>query len=422
MAVLLVTGSTLVGCGGDAQEKPKAPDSRATVAPSAPLVELRIEPLPDYFFFLRRATHDELVNVPSFLGDALRELKAIDAVIGDNATLWEKLEAPLGGAHAAAELEGAYDTVPLEIEKDGEKIHFRDLVRAFHRAFREGEPGFIAQVWPAHKKLLEARRATYRQEAYPVQAKIAASLEKKLGVRTSKTPPPVFMVVESPHAFVHAETPEGAELNAVATNGAGNRELVEETVHAFIRAEEKRSRGTGTIFEDLQRELRGAGVDDTGKASVPSVIALSVYAEASEAVRATLDPNYTPLGTTNETYAAHEPVTSAVLPAWKRFDREEIGRAQLVSDVVSHVAPLARAEKEEKAKKAAAKIAAEKAEADKRAKEAKDKEDAEKAAAKPGGKGPANGSNTTTPAKPASTAKPKDAGAPAGAPKTQTTR
>ena len=334
MITALLLSGVAVAVGLQQPSTAPSPSAPAS-APGATAFDLRISPLVELHFALRRAA--------SITGDAsggaawasaVEAVRSIERELGGGLA-WGLLESALAGCESAAEAKELFPQLPESFSmRDGRKLPLRDMAVRLADALAGAEPGFMSETWPGHKAKLEEARTRIAAELLPKESECFAHLLKSLAMSDPGLPIPVYLVAEAPEpgAFTHRKR-GGGGVCFVGLDSASGTQLYETILHESIHALDIATDAQDTVLQIMRRKLREAGIGPTDKRfrDVPHTL---MFVQAAETVRAVLDPQHKHYGDVYGYYPKVPEATQAVRPQWEAHLRGDITREQAIDRIV----------------------------------------------------------------------------------------
>ena len=299
----------------------------------ASLIEIRINPLVDLHYWVRRlaAESGELPAIEG-LPAAVAAVRRVGTDLG-GFVAWGVIDGDLVEARSVDELARLGASLPESFRmRDGREVRPREAVARLVEAYRLLEKPFLEKVWPAHQKASEEVAAGLRRDVLPKAPEIFADLSRHLDVPVPSRPISVYLVASSPfpRAFTH-RSPDGA-VCIVALAGMAASEARESMVHEPVHALDIAG-GEGDVLSKLEARLRA--VPGASPQEVHDFVHTLMFVQAAGTVRKILDPGHKDYGDTSGYYPKVPRATAVVRPAWEAYLRGEISRDAALDRIVA---------------------------------------------------------------------------------------
>jgi len=307
----------------------------ATTQPSGTHVDLRVNPLVDMHFSIRRlaAVADASLSHAQ-LTEAVEAVRRLDRESG-SPLIWGLLEAPLSECNTAAEAQAMFPKLPESFRlRDGQTLHVRDAAVRLADVYAAVEPWFLAEVWPRHQALIETARGRLAADLLPKQKRCYQQVLEELGMTDPGLAIPVDLVAEAPPpgAVTHRRR-GGGGVCFVSLKGLDGTLLYEAVLHESIHALDVATQSQDTVLQELRHRLREAGCtpDDPLIRDLPHTL---MFVQAGETIRRCLDAQHRHYGDALGYYAKVPQATQAVRPAWEAYLRGELTREAALTRIV----------------------------------------------------------------------------------------
>jgi hypothetical protein len=306
-------------------------------------LDLRLSPVVDQYFGLRRTVADWLLTSPE-VEERLAPVRALEQAVGSPLAMG-LVEGGLADCQTAADVHAAFASLPETARlRDGTELHLRAPALAVAEALAAEEPAFLAGPWRAHEPELEARRAELAEalDDETLDA-ISADLARWLGLSSGQLELPVVLVSSAPEpgAFTHRSRTGAVTFVAVGDERLATSLLCEIVVHEAIHALDVSPLGRESLLAQLRRALLGRGVGPTDPLQRDAVHTLFFLA-ASEAVRRHGDPEHRDYGDVRGYYARAGKAAEVARAPWSAYIAGERSREELVRELVEALAPTER--------------------------------------------------------------------------------
>jgi hypothetical protein len=302
-------------------------------APPAPTLDLRVNPLMDLHYWVRRlgAERSELPAVEG-LPEAVTATRQAGASLGD-VGLWGVLVGSFTEATTVDELARVATEVPETLTlRDGRTIPIRQNLANLAVAYRPLEPIFLASVWPQHRQVAERAAATLRQQLLSKIAQVYADLSRHLGAPPPSEPVPVYLVATAPSPGAFSMLSQEGPFSVVALEGEPDSQWVEIVVHELIHGLDAKA-GEGSVLGDLRARLEK--VPGASPREVHDFVHTVMFVQAAGTVRRILDPSHRDYGDVKAYYARVGRAAEVVVPAWRSYLDGKMDREAAVEKIVA---------------------------------------------------------------------------------------
>ncbi|HEX4966251.1 MAG TPA: hypothetical protein VF173_35915 [Thermoanaerobaculia bacterium] len=333
-AHLAVAGTALavLSLTSTARAQPPRP---APVPPAPVLLELRINPLMDLHYWVRK------------LGSEKKELPAVEGLpaavaaarqVGETLpgmASWGILDAPFTEAGSASELAHVATQLPETFtSRDGKSLPLRQDLAGLATGYQAVEKGFLATVWPGHREVAERAAAALKKELFPkapaVYAEIARRLDLPLPV--PEAPLPIYLVAAAPFPGAFTNFTREGPFSVVALEGEPDSQWVEIVVHETIHALDIKAK-EGSVLAELRRRL--AQVPGASPQEAHDFVHTVMFVQAADAVRRVLDPSHKDYGDVRGYYGRVGRAATVVVPAWREYLDGKVTRDAAMAKIVA---------------------------------------------------------------------------------------
>jgi hypothetical protein len=270
-------------------------------------LDLRLSPVLDQYFGLRRGVADWILTSPE-VEQRLAPVRALEQAVGSPLAMG-LVEGLLGDCRNAADVRAAFETLP-------------ETAR-----LRSGR-GLILRAPALDEETLAA---------------IGTDLARWLGLAPGELQLPVVLVTRAPEpgAFTHRSRDGAVTFVAAADETLDTGLLCEIVVHEAIQALDVSPLGRDSLLAELRRALLGRGVGPTDPLQRDAVHTLFFLA-AAEAVRRHVDPEHRDYGDVRGYYARAGKAAEVARAPWSADIAGERSREELVRELVEALAPTER--------------------------------------------------------------------------------
>lgn len=321
---------------------PGAAPAMARAQPAAPgsgggglqSLDLLTSPAVDLYFTARARASSATRSVP---GPALQ--KAIAAVQEFEATLggtsqWGFVDGAVTGCRTAAEITDSFRLFPETYQYGSRTLPLRRLAVALGEALEGAEKEFERDVWPAHRKIIDAGIADIRKQLEPKEAAWRADITGRLGFQTPTRRTTLYLVAEAPEPWGFTRLDRGRQ--PIIFLGVGDQKgttLAEMAVHEWIHALDADQGASRGAFLELREKLSAAGIAGNGPEGAP-IVHLLMFVQSGETVRRIIDPKHVPFGESYGTYGRMGTSAPALREWWGRYLEGAIGRTEALDSFV----------------------------------------------------------------------------------------
>jgi len=312
------------------------PTSATQPATRSTHLDLRINPLVDMHYFVRRHS-GESTPLPAVegLSEAVELVRAFEAALATPAA-WGLIEDNFTRCRTAAEALRVCQKLPERRRlRSGRTIAIRQPVVELLRAYARLEPAFQKVVWPQHKTALEAAHRRLHQELVPRQVACFDYILEHLGMQDPRLVIPVYLVAEAPYpgGFTHRRRGRGG-VCFVGLEHAGGSLLLEVVLHEASHALDIATLAQDTAFQRLRAGLQQAGHGPRSRIyrDVPHTL---LFYQAAETVRRLLIPGHKHYGDAIGYYAKVPRAIQAVRPAWDDYLDGKMARDAALERILS---------------------------------------------------------------------------------------
>ncbi|HEV7503332.1 MAG TPA: hypothetical protein VGS07_00295 [Thermoanaerobaculia bacterium] len=201
-------------------------------APPAPVLDLRINPLMDLHYWVRKLAREESA-LPAVEGlpAAVAATNQAGLSLGDP-RLWGVLDASFTEASSSEELAHVATQVPESFKtRDGRSIPVRQSLVGLAKGYQGVEKGFFATIWPSHRDTAERAAAAVRKVLFPKATEVYADLSSRLGLPAPGAPIPMYLVGAAPFPGAFTLRSHEGPFSVVALEGEPDSQWVEIVVH-----------------------------------------------------------------------------------------------------------------------------------------------------------------------------------------------
>lgn len=298
----------------------------AFTPPASPPVELRVSPVVDLHFWVRKLA-EQKGEVPAVSGlpEAVAAARALQAELGGG---WGIVEGGFVGAESAADLLAISGQLPETASmRNGRTIRLREGAVRLARSYVSLEKPFLETVWPRHREAAEGLAAQLRRDLLPKAPQVYEDLARHLDVRVPSDPIPVYLTAEGPWpGAVTARTDREGAVCFVAADASTGSQLVEVVVHETIHALDVMA-GEGGILNVLRKRVGQEDVRD-----FPHTV---MFVQAAGTVRKVLDPEHKDYGDVEGYYQRVPKAAAVVVPAWRAYLAGEISRDEALNRIAA---------------------------------------------------------------------------------------
>lgn len=286
--------------------------ARASTAPS---LEIRTEPLVDFYFMVRALAAGDGA-VPEPLAESVQAARTLGAALpGPRA--WGVLDGQAVRCRKASDLEAAFTRLPETfVASTGDTLHVLPQSLALAKTLEAAEPWFLETVWPEHARTLAAATDTLQELLLPREDACFHSVTAALAMGHPVVVIPVYLVAQAPPpGGVTLRGPTGA-VSMVGVDGITGFDLVEVVLHEAIHALDVATAQEPTVLQRLRQSLQEGGVPRTDPRyrDIPHAV---IFLQAAATVREVLDPEHRDYGETHGAYDRMKKTLAVVRPLWE---------------------------------------------------------------------------------------------------------
>lgn len=293
-------------------EPPAAESVRETAAESTTskkTLELRVEPLADFWFYLRsqeeagdKATDREFPELIAAVAHMREALRSEDVS-------WAAFDSELRFASTIPELrENLEHSWSFGPEKGAPEV--RAAAKKVLDGLEASFPRFLEALWPKHEQALLAARDRIEKQFRPVESRAFDFMLESLDMTDPEITIPVYLVARSPWPeAVTYRTRGGGGVVFIGTYRKDHQGtlLYEILLHEATHALDMAARETPHALMRLRQLLRDRGIEIRDLLrTVPHNL---MFIQAGETIRRVLDENHVDYGVVSGYYdrAAHAP-------------------------------------------------------------------------------------------------------------------
>ena len=313
-------------------------DPPKTTEAAPEILDLRINPLMDLHYWVRKAA-SEKGELPTTEGiEGLPAAVAAVRQVGDSlGGGWGILDASFTEATTAEELARVATQLPETSKlRDGSTISLRQSLASLAAAYRPLEKTFLAMVWPRHREIAERAAATLRKELIPKAPEVYADIVHHLDVSIPKTPIPIYLVAAGPFPGAYTMRSQGSPYSVVALEGEADSQWVEIVVHESIHGLDVLA-GEKSVLAELRRRL--GQIPGANPQEVHDFVHTLMFVQPAATVRRILDPTHKDYGDVDGYYAKVPRAAAVVVPAWRDYLDGKITREAAMERIVKGFAP-----------------------------------------------------------------------------------
>ena len=302
-------------------------------APPPPVLDLRINPLMDLHYWVRKLARDESA-LPAVEGlpAAVAATNRVGLSLGDP-RLWGILDASFTEASNSEELARVASQVPESFKtRDGKSVPVRQGIAGLATGYQGVEKGFLATVWPGHRETAERAAAAVRKVLFPKATEVYADLSSRLGLPAPGAPIPMYLVGAAPFPGAFTMRSQGEPFSVVALEGEPDSQWVEIVVHESMHALDTQA-GEGSVLAELRRRLDA--VPGAGPQEVHDFVHTVMFVQAAGTVRKVLDPSHQDYGDVRGYYARVGRAATVVVPAWREYLDGKSTREEALAKIVT---------------------------------------------------------------------------------------
>ena len=306
----------------------------AFAEPAPPPLDLRINPLMDLHYWVRKLGSEKgELPVVEGLPAAVAAARQAGQSLGD-VQLWGILDGSFTEASSPAELAHVATQVPESFTlRDGKTtIPLRQDLASLAAGYQGVEKGFLATVWPKHREMAERAAAALRKELFPKAAEVYADVSRHLGLPAPKAPIPVYLVGAAPFPGAFTMRSQSGPFSVVALEGEPDSQWVEIVVHETIHALDVQA-GEGSVLAELRRRL--GQVPGADPQAVHDFVHTVMFVQAAGSVRRVLDSGHKDYGDVKGYYTRVGRAATVVVPAWREYLDGKIDREAALARIVA---------------------------------------------------------------------------------------
>ena len=306
----------------------------AFAEPAPPPLDLRINPLMDLHYWVRKLG-SEKGELPAVEGlpAAVAAARQAGNSLGD-VRLWGILDGSFTEAASSAELAHVATQVPESVTlRDGKTtIPLRQDLAGLAAGYQGVEKGFLATVWPKHRETAERAAAALRKELFPKATEVYADISRHLGLPAPSAPIPVYLVGAAPSPGAFTQRSQSGPFSIVALEGEPDSQWVEIVVHETIHALDVQA-GEGSVLAELRRRL--GQVPGADPQEVHDFVHTVMFVQAAGSVRRVLDPGHKDYGDVKGYYTRVGRAGTVVVPAWRDYLDGKVDREAALAKIVA---------------------------------------------------------------------------------------
>jgi parvulin-like peptidyl-prolyl isomerase len=293
-------------------------------------IDLRVDPLADLEQWVRKlASPGAPAPEIDGLGAAIEAARALDGALG-SPLFWGLLEGLLPRCAVARDFTALCASLDeSRALPGGRTVALRELATNFARALEVVEPLFMEQVWPEHRRRIEARLAPLRPQFGALGSTALEQLQFALGLEDPRVLAPVYLVAEGPAPGGVTHRTGGGAASWISVADFEGTQLHEVIVHEVAHTLDVASEGRPSALSELRDALSAAGFGPRDRVLRDAPHALMFFASAF-AVRRAFDAAHRDLGDVAGQYAKFGLAAEAVRAPWSEHFAGKLTRAAAV--------------------------------------------------------------------------------------------
>lgn len=257
-------------------------------------LELRVEPLADFWFYLRSLADADEAPAGDF-SEAVEAFSRVETALRAERESWGRFDSVLRSVTTGAELRNVFQ----EVESPALRDVFVDAAQEMEQAF----PVFLKTVWPEHERAILAARERIEKDFRPVEAKAFRYMLDSLDMVDPAAEIPVYLVARGPwpEAFTRRTYGGGTVVFVgVLREQHQGTLLYEILLHEATHALDMTARESPHALMRLRDLLRERGVED--RSLLRTVPHNLMFIQAGETIRRFVDPEHVDYGVVSEYY------------------------------------------------------------------------------------------------------------------------
>jgi hypothetical protein len=305
--------------------------------------DVAAKPYVDLYFHVRTLASSK--DPPAELGTlapAVEAARALEAQLG-GILEWGVIDGLLGECATAKQGSAALADVPESVTlRSGKQVELRAGTLKLAQALEAAEPAFLEQLWPEHKRAVDAAAASLQKDYGGKEGECLAYVAKSLALAPGPRAIPVRLVYQVPFpGAVTQISSEHAGVCFVGVHDLAGTQLCEivlhESTHALDVATAAPKDGeAGSVLDELRARLEKAGLTrkDREWRDVPHTL---MFVQAGETIRRLVDGKHEHVGVVSHYYDKVRAVADLELPAWKDYLDGKATRAEALDRIVAGV-------------------------------------------------------------------------------------
>ncbi|MFG0319557.1 MAG: hypothetical protein ACF8XB_19960 [Planctomycetota bacterium JB042] len=298
-------------------------------------LDLRVEPLVTYYHLIRSAAASDEVELPAAFAPAVAAAKPLQTTLR-RTLAWGPFDRQVVLCSTAAELRERFDSVREIRLTGGRTADVHADGGALAAAIEATYDTYLADLWPEHRRRLEAAVAEIEREFRPHEADCFRFMLESLDMQDPKQAIPTYLVVRAqwPEAYTVRHV-EGGALCVVGIEAHRGTLLHETMLHEATHALDLATEGA-SLLETIRDRLLEGGMSprDRRLRDVPHTI---MFLQAGETIRRLVDPEHVHYGDAAGYYPKVERVVEVERPLWTEYLDGKIERDEAVDRIVEAV-------------------------------------------------------------------------------------